>query len=195
MGEFGAPVGVHQEEGHSPALDELLPLPARSRLVVWCQFLAQWFYLPIGSVIALIVIVFLVVSGGDADIPAGQEKIFVDVRLRRGLVLGWNRCRLERVGTPEEWAAHTERRLHEVLRRLAKKEAKEARLMKDRPVGSRPRVVALAAANYRGAGIGVVAQLAAPLGWSVDWPATRAAELRTVYLRRPADQVSAQALR
>ena len=172
-----------------PTPQELLPLPPRSRFVVWCQFLTQWVYLPVGAVGALLVAVLLIVSDGAGDLPAGEDKVrlLVRARARRGFLLPWHRCRLERVGTPAEWSAHTERKLRETLAKIDKFDAKWNKPRPGEPFFQRPeRTVALAATHYRGTGLGALAELAAPLGWSIDWRATRAARLRTVYLTRPA---------
>lgn len=179
MQEFEAP----------PSPQELMPLPPRSRVVVWCQFLTQWVYLPVGAVVALLVAVLLLLSDGATDIPAGEDKIKLPVRARarRGFLLTWHRCRLERVGTPAEWSVHTERKLHETIAKIDKFDAKWNKPRAGEPFFQRPqRTIALAAAHYRGTGLGVLAELAAPLGWYVDWRATRIAKLRTVYLTRPA---------
>jgi hypothetical protein len=179
VGEFEAP----------PTLQELMPLPPRSRFGVWFQFLAQWVYLPVGAVLALGVAVLLIFSDGAGDIPGGEDKIKVVVhaRARRGFVLPWSRSRLERVGTPEEWRAHTDRKLRETIAKVEKLDAKFTKPRPGEPYVQRPaRNIALAATHYRGAGLGVLAELAAPLGWYVNWTATRKAKLRTVYLVRPA---------
>ncbi|WP_042381571.1 hypothetical protein [Streptacidiphilus melanogenes] len=179
MGEFEAP----------PTLQELMPLPRRSRFGVWCQFLAQWVLLPVGAVFALAVALLLILSDGAADIPAGEDKIklVVYARARRGFLLPWSRCRLERVGTPAEWAAHVERTLRDTIAKVEKLDAKYNKPRPGEPFFQRPgRTIAVAAAHYRGAGIGVLADSAGPLGWYVNWPATRQAKLRTVYLSRPA---------
>ncbi|GAA2789250.1 hypothetical protein GCM10010441_12970 [Kitasatospora paracochleata] len=196
MGLFDIPA-----ESLRPDESEAGPLPPRSRSGLWWQFWFQWAYLLVGSVLILAVVGLLLwaSAAGGSDVGGlGGGGGGSRIRIGGYVVLTRRQYRLERDGGRDAWAKRVQEALREGSERADKKRAAEAKsrakaetkaTAKGKQLEPAPVLsdqLELTPPVYRGAGFGLVEELAAPLGWELDWKRTRASKLETAYLtRRP----------
>ncbi|MFE0463528.1 hypothetical protein ACFW1A_30180 [Kitasatospora sp. NPDC058965] len=190
-----------------PTGSEAGPLPPRSRSGLWWQFWFQWLYLLVGSVLILAVVGLLLwaSSAGGGDVGGVGGGGGGQIKIGGYVVLTRRQYRLERDGSREAWVRRVREALREGSERAdrkraaqamnrAKAEARAAAKGKQlQPAPVLPDLLELTPPVYRGAGLGVVEELAAPLGWELDWRRTRASKLQTAYLTRRASTGPASA--
>ncbi|WP_037605943.1 hypothetical protein [Streptacidiphilus rugosus] len=187
MGLFDAPAES------PPGEDELGPRPPRSRRGLWWQFWFQWTYLLVGSVLILAVaglLLWLAALGGDVGGVGGGGGSGSQNRIGGSVLLTRRQYLLERDGGPDAWAARVQEALRlgtqRADRRRAEQERRRAKALAKGgtppPLG--PDRLQLTLPVHRGAGLGVVADLAAAFGWELDWKPTRTARLETAHLVR-----------
>ncbi|GAB2725716.1 hypothetical protein [Kitasatospora kifunensis] len=151
-------------------------MPPRSALGLRCQLYLQWIYFPLGALVVFALFLLQIAAafggaaaalpGGTGSQPRGTRKLPVDP-YGDGLFLTRRQYRLERLGSSEEWRARAGIALQ---RAIARGE------------GSGRRSVELPVRVYRGVGIAGVEDLAAPLGWRIDWAQSRFGMDKKVYL-------------
>ncbi|MEZ0069459.1 hypothetical protein ABIA32_005503 [Streptacidiphilus sp. MAP12-20] len=193
MGLFDIPA-----ESLRPDESETGPLSPRSRRGLWWQFWFQWTYLLVGSVLILAVVGLLLWAsalGGDVGGLGGGGR-GSQIKMTGSAVLTRRQYRLERDGGRDAWAKRVQEALREGTKRAdnrrasaaksrAKAEAKAA--AKGRQLGPAivfPDQLELTVPIHRGAGLGLVEELGAPLGWELDWKRSRASQTHTAYLTR-----------
>ncbi|MFC1403512.1 MULTISPECIES: hypothetical protein [Streptacidiphilus] len=184
-----------------PDESETGPLPPRSRSGLWWQFWFQWTYLLVGSALILGVVGLMLCAsaagGGDVGGLGGGGR-GTQIRIGGYVVLTRRQYRLERDGSRDDWEKRVQEALREGTEKAERKRAAEAKSrtkaetkaaakgkqLKHEPL--LPDQLELTPPVYRGAGIGLVEELAAPHGWELDWKRTRASKLQTACLtRRP----------
>lgn len=167
------PVWYSTPRWNPPPEAELGPLPARSHKSLWRQYRFQWCYLIPAFVLFAVLLVVFAANGGSSGGGGGGDL--------GGVILTRRQYLLESEGTAEDWHKNIYEALLEATKRADK--AERRRRSKGQSAPMIQPFTQLDVRQYRGAGIQAAADIAAPLGWTVDWKRTESGTTSLYFLR------------